>query len=123
MAEKRTLTGSCHCGAVKFRIASALEEFTKCDCSLCRKKNALMVQVHESDFELLEGEDALALYQWNFRIARHHFCKHCGIYTFHRKRAAPDSYGVNVYCLDDLNVDTVPVRQASGASMSIADQA
>lgn len=114
--------GACHCGAVRFEIESDLAEFTKCDCSLCRKKNALMVAVHEDDFRLLAGEEALGLYQWNFRIARHHFCTLCGIYTFHRKRSAPDSYGVNVYCLERVDVDAVPVRQAHGAEMSVAGE-
>ena len=49
---QRTLSGACHCGDVQFTITSQLQELTTCDCSLCRKKNALMLKVHESDFEL-----------------------------------------------------------------------
>ncbi len=116
----RTHQGSCHCGAVRFEITADLKEFTKCDCSLCRKKNAVVAKVHESGFKLLAGEDRLALYQWNLRIAKHYFCKVCGIYTFHRMRSAPDSYGINVNCLDDADLSHVPVIEVDGKSMSVA---
>ncbi len=114
---ERRHTGSCHCGAVRFAITSDFPELTKCDCSICRRKNALMVQVHESRFELLAGAESLTEYQWHTRTARHFFCKTCGIYPFHRKRSAPDSYGINVFCLDDFEPDGIPVRAADGKGM------
>ena len=116
-----TYHGSCHCGAVRFEVDTDLTRFTQCDCSLCRKKNAVMAQVHESQFRLLAGEDRLGLYQWNHRIAKHDFCTTCGIYPFHRKRSAPDSYGINVFCLDDADLDAVPVPRVDGKSMSLAE--
>ena len=57
--------GSCHCGAVQFEISTDFPELTMCDCSLCRKKNALMVKVHESKFRLLAGAEQLAEYQFH----------------------------------------------------------
>jgi hypothetical protein len=41
------LQGSCHCGAVRFAITTDFPELTTCDCSICKRKNALMVKVHE----------------------------------------------------------------------------
>lgn len=108
-------SGSCHCGKITFQIDADIAELTTCDCSLCVKKNALMATVHESDFELLSGKEHLSQYQWNTKIARHFFCSHCGIYPFHKKRAMPDHYGVNVYCLEDFVVGDTPVRRAEGS--------
>lgn len=113
--------GSCHCGAIRFEIETDITDLYTCDCSLCRKKNALMTTVHESSFRLIAGEDALRLYQWNTRIARHFFCGVCGIYPFHRKRSMPDHYGVNVRCLDDFDPTGMPVRAAEGRGMSLID--
>jgi len=104
-----TYQGACHCGSVQFEIDTVFSEFTMCNCSLCRKKNAVMAKVHESDFRLLSGEDALGTYQWNMKIAKHHFCKTCGIYTFHRKRSTPDHFGINVHCLDEQAIKGVPI--------------
>ena len=111
--------GSCHCGAVTFRIDAEIDELTTCDCSLCVKKNALMAKVHESALTVLSGEDALTLYQWNTRRAKHYFCRHCGIYVFHRKRSQPDHYGINVFCLDGFDHTAVPVRPTEGKGMSV----
>jgi hypothetical protein len=113
--------GSCHCGAVTFRIDAEIVELTTCDCSLCVKKNALMTKVPESALTITSGEDALTLYQWNTRQAKHYFCKHCGIYVFHRKRSQPDHFGVNVFCLDGFDASTIPVRGTEGKGMSVED--
>ena len=109
--------GSCHCGAVRFEIRTDFPELTTCDCSICRRKNALMVKVHESDFRLLAGEQALSLYQFHTHTAKHYFCKSCGIYTFHRKRTAPDHYGVNVFCLEQFEPSGIPVRNTQGSAL------
>lgn len=111
--------GSCHCGAVVFRVEAAPTELTMCDCTLCRRKNALMFQVHESALRIVKGEDVLSLYQWNTGVARHYFCSRCGIYPFHRKRSAPDHYGVNVHCLEGFDASAVPIRHADGLGMSV----
>jgi hypothetical protein len=109
--------GGCHCGAVKFEIETDFPELTTCDCSMCRRKNALMVRVHESQFKLLSGEDSLAEYRFHTMTARHFFCKRCGIYPFHRKRDTPDYLGINVFCLDRFDPSVIPVRHTAGASM------
>ena len=109
--------GSCHCGAVRFEIETDFPELTMCDCSICRRKNALMVKVHESRFRLLAGDESLTEYQFHTRTARHFFCKVCGIYPFHRKRVTPDWLGINVFCLHDFDPAGLPVRQAVGAAM------
>jgi hypothetical protein len=111
-------SGSCHCQRIRFRIETDFPELTTCDCSICRRKNALMVKVHESKFELLCGADALTEYQFHTRTARHFFCSTCGIYPFHRKRVTPDFVGVNVFCLDGFDPSGIPVRATAGAAMA-----
>lgn len=115
----QTYPGSCHCGAVRFEIDTDFPELTTCDCSICRRKNALMVKVHQSNFRLLAGAESLSEYQFNTMNARHYFCKVCGIYPFHRKRVTPDNFGVNVFCLEGADLEGVPVRQTNGSSMSV----
>lgn len=111
--------GSCHCGGIRFAIDFEPEELTTCDCSLCVKRNAVMTKVPEAALSIEQGGELLALYEWNTRRAKHHFCKTCGIYVFHRKRAAPDHYGVNVFCLDDFDASTLPVRATEGIGMTV----
>ncbi|AXK72127.1 GFA family protein [Lysobacter sp. TY2-98] len=112
-------TGSCHCGAIEFAIDGPIDELTTCDCTLCAMRGALMTKVPERALRVLRGRDHLVLYQWNTRVARHFFCAACGVYVFHRKRAAPDHFGVNVRCLRDFDVAAYPMRATDGASMSV----
>jgi hypothetical protein len=113
----QTYRGSCHCGAVTFEIQTDFPELTTCDCSICRRKNALMVKVHEDQFKLLSGDHSLSEYRFHTMTARHFFCKTCGIYPFHRKRVTPDYFGVNVFCLHDFDPLGIPVRETSGVTM------
>ena len=62
----------------------------------------------------------LALYQWNTMIARHYFCKICGIYTHHQRRSNPNEFAFNVACIegvDPFGFDSVGV--GNGASHSL----
>lgn len=115
-----TYEGFCHCGAIRFEVSGPLEPYT-CDCSLCSRRGAVMSNVHESRLKILSGEDQLSLYQWNAGIAKHYFCKVCGVYPFHGKRSMPDHFGVNLACLIDCDVDTSNARRANGATMPIVD--
>ena len=114
----KSFSGSCHCGAVRFEIMSDFPELTTCDCSICRRKNALMVKVHQSQFKLLEGADSLTRYQFHTCTAQHYFCNVCGIYPFHRKRVTPDFLGINVFCLEGFEPSDIPVRATVGAGMA-----
>ena len=111
--------GSCHCGAVRYTVDAEPVELTVCDCSLCRRRNALMMAVPVAALTVLVGQEALTLYRWNTGVARHFFCGVCGIYTFHQKRSAPDHYGVNVFCLEGFDPSSVPVRRADGLTMTV----
>jgi hypothetical protein len=113
----KTCVGSCHCQAVQFEIDSDFAELTTCDCSICRKKNALMVKVHETSLRILKGESSLTTYQFNTHTAKHYFCGVCGIYPFHRERVTPDYFGVNVFCLDNFDPTGIPVRATDGIGM------
>jgi len=97
--------GACHCGAVRFhvRLTNGLHTARRCTCSYCRMRGAVAVSANIADFEITQGADALTLYQFNTRTAKHYFCSRCGIYTHHQRRSNPSEYGVNVACLDGLN--------------------
>ncbi len=113
----QTYRGTCHCGSIRFEVDTDFPELTTCDCSICRRKNALMVKVHESALRLLGGSESLRTYQFHTHTAMHHFCGSCGIYTFHRKRVTPDHFGVNVFCLEGFDPTGIPIRAAVGAEM------
>ena len=115
-------TGSCHCGLVKFEVPlrDGLKNTRRCNCSLCRRKGAIMADIEESDIKILKGEENLVLYQRNTNIAKQWFCRSCGIYTHHQKRSEPPGYGCNVACLEDFDPFTLgDIPVANGARLSL----
>jgi hypothetical protein len=100
-----TINGSCHCGAVKFtaELPFGLASARRCTCSICRMRGAVAVTSTHEGFRITEGEEALATYRFNTKVAEHHFCKNCGIYTHHKRRSNPDQLGVNVACLEGVS--------------------
>lgn len=115
--ELRTYKGACHCGAVRFEVQTTLSPALRCNCSLCRRKGAVMAAVSPEHFKLLSGEESLSLYQSGTRIAKHYFCMLCGIYTFHRPRTNPNIYRVNVGCLEGVDALGLEVGLHDGAAL------
>jgi hypothetical protein len=107
---------------VRFEARTTLSPAARCNCSFCRRRGAVMANVAAEDFRLLAGEEALGLYQWNMRIAKHYFCKRCGIYTFHRPRMRPEIYRVNVGCLEGVDPYALEVTLSDGKALSLHEQ-
>ncbi len=93
--------GSCHCEKVTFTVEAPADiEVEQCNCSICNKSGFLHLIVPNSRFQLLSGEDDLTTYRFNTGVAKHYFCRHCGIKPFYIPRSNPDGVDVNVNCLD-----------------------
>ena len=96
---------SCHCGSVEIELdlPNGLVDVRRCDCSLCRRRGAIAASAPLSAIKIVKGGDALKIYQFNTKTAKHFFCGHCGIYTHHQRRSNPTQYGFNVSCLEGIN--------------------
>ena len=96
---------TCHCGNVELLLdlPEGLKDIRRCDCSLCRRRGAIVASVPLSGISIVKGADYLKLYQFNTKTAKHFFCSNCGIYTHHQRRSKPDEYGFNVACLEGIN--------------------
>ena len=67
---------TCHCGEVEAEINldGDLAKIVKCNCSICKRKGAIMSMVKNEDFKIVKGEDKLKLYQFHSKVAKHYFC-------------------------------------------------
>ena len=113
----QTYEGSCHCGRVRFRAHLDPDECLICDCSICRTKGTIIVRVEDDNFEALTPLDMLGLYTFNKHLAKHYFCKTCGIHPFHRPRTAPELWGVNARCLPDVDILSLKPRLVHGSQL------
>ncbi len=96
----------CHCGEVELEIKESegtLNKFLRCNCTLCKKKGYIMTFAPITNVKIVKSEDKLKLYQYHTKVAEHYFCSECGIYTHHKMRSRPDTFGLNVGCIDDID--------------------
>jgi hypothetical protein len=97
---------TCHCKQIEAEInlPNNLEKILKCNCSICKRKGAVMSMVKNEDFKITKGQDKLKLYQFHTNVAKHYFCSNCGIYTHHNPRSNPAMTVFNLGCLDEIDI-------------------
>jgi hypothetical protein len=89
---------------------------------MCSKKGILHLIVPHEDFELVSGKDDLSTYTFNTGVARHTFCKACGIHPFYVPRSDPDKIDVNARCLDSIDVSALSIKSFDGKNWEAAMQ-
>ncbi len=121
MSEKKTYPGGCHCGQVRFEADIDLATVYACNCSMCSKMGWRLSFVPESDFRLLQGQEALTDYQFNKKHIHHYFCRNCGVRPFGHGHdgTGKHMYSVNVRCLDGVGetADELPLHRFDGKSL------
>jgi len=98
--------------ALDLDLPDGVVDARRCDCSLCRRRGAIVGSIPENGFRIVKGADRLRCYQFGTGVAEHYFCSECGIYTHHRRRSNPHQFGYNLGCLEGVNpfdVGEVPV--------------
>lgn len=110
--------GSCHCGAVAFEVEGEIDAAHLCNCSICRRKGALMWFVAREQLRLRTPEEAASTYMFNKHAVKHRFCPSCGIHPY--GEAADPTVNpmamVNLNCVDGLDLEAIPVTHFDGAS-------
>jgi len=111
--------GTCHCGAVHFKVDADITSGVICDCSICIRKSAIMALIDHQSFSLISGEEDLSSYQFNSLQAIHYFCRHCGIYTHHKRRSG-EGIAINSACLDGFHKDQLTeITYFEGSKLSL----
>jgi hypothetical protein len=107
--------GGCHCGRIKFQVEAPAEiAALECNCSICSRSGFLHLIVPKNRFMLLQGSESLSTYTFNTGVAKHLFCKVCGIESFYVPRSNPDGYSVNVRCLEPETISKIVVAPFDG---------
>ena len=114
-----TCSGGCHCGRVKYEIKIPEKILVnRCSCSICQKSGYLHLIVPANRFKLICGEEDLLEYRFHTGVARHFFCRVCGIKSFYVPRSHPESFSVNLNCIDLPDEVDVTVEEFDGRNWS-----
>jgi uncharacterized damage-inducible protein DinB len=108
-----TYRGGCHCGAVRFELAldGDPRDVLDCNCSICTKKGFLHLIVPDG---ALRATGATSTNTFGSHVAKHMFCATCGIHAYYRPRSHPESWDVNVRCLDGVRLSHWRIRPFDG---------
>lgn len=97
-------SGSCLCGAVRFRVRLPTQACVHCHCSLCRKHHAAgyvaWFTLGEERLEMTRGEEVLGRYRSSEHGERT-FCTRCGTSLFFRSSKRPGEVDVPLALMDE----------------------
>ena len=106
-----THRGGCHCGRVRYEVDAPVRVMVlDCNCSMCRMTAFQHLIVPAGRFRLVQGAGSLTEYRFNTGVARHLFCKVCGVKSFYVPRSHPDGYSVNFRCIEPGTIENVEVQ-------------
>ncbi|KAK4119410.1 hypothetical protein N657DRAFT_684484 [Parathielavia appendiculata] len=132
ISSKKTYTGGCHCGNIRYRAVLDINSpnVTKCNCSICHKNGYVFSpRVSGSEFELLSpssiADATVGAYEFGSKMLCHHFCKTCGVSCFFRmgvkargwEESEHVTFGVNILTLDPdqgLDLRNIKLRYWNG---------
>ena len=112
-----THRGGCHCRRVVFEVDATRDLVVKdCNCSMCRTSGFWHLIVPASRFHLLTGAEFLTEYTFNTGVAKHRFCRVCGVKSFYIPRSNPNGVDVNARCLDEGTYASIKVEPFDGSN-------
>ncbi len=69
------------------------------------------------NLDIQAEEGLLASYEFDSKVAKHHFCRKCGIFTFVQTRLNPGEYRINIGCIEGINPFKLKVEIFDGESI------
>lgn len=100
---RMTVSGSCHCGAVRIAVPARPEWLGSCNCSICTRLGTLMAYYPDEGAVRIEGETRA--YIWGDRMIGLHHCPTCGCATHWQSLGERfGRMGVNARLLDGFEM-------------------
>lgn len=115
-ADEKLLTGSCHCGFIRYTItlpASQLENPTasRCNCTMCHKPSFTSLEVPDpsTNFKLVSPSSKTELpdYQLSNKHQHRYFCNKCGVQvlsegSYEYEGTVYPYFAVNLHSVDQM---------------------
>ncbi len=106
-----------------------LDHVRSCNCTVCRRRGALIHRVPVSALRMHTPLENLTVYEWHSRTAKDYFCPSCGIMPFRIPSAPTEQekaegkrpfvgWAINARCLEGVDLADVPVKLVNSAYLS-----
>ena len=97
------IIGHCECGKITFQVDGAINDFSHCHCSQCRRLHgaafATFAGVEREKFSYLSGNDELAFYASSDSHQRV-FCRNCGSNILVALQDEPQALYISMSAID-----------------------
>ena len=86
---------------------------------MCTRRGAVVTPFvgAPENLSINASEDVLGTYEFGSMVAKHHFCRGCGIYPFSQSKMRLGQYRINLGCVDDIDIFSLPVTVFDGRSI------
>lgn len=124
-------TGGCHCGAIGFRLRTALPpaewSIRACQCEFCRAHDALSMSDPKGELEFFAAREAsLQRYRFALKTADFLLCRECGVYVGAMIEHDAGQFGIiNTHALRPRRADlgtVAPIRYDTEDTRSRVDR-
>lgn len=118
MTQSKTLTASCHCGAVTMEALVEPPSITECNCSICRRYGAKWAYFTNRTVRLNTAPDSVTAYSWGDHDIEFFHCSTCGCMTHYESTDKSGEWrvAINTRMMDPAVINRLPVRYFDGAS-------
>jgi hypothetical protein len=110
MSDTESYSGSCLCGAIRFRLTPPTLFCAHCYCRFCRQAHGAAfvtwTGVPESSFDIEQGEEQLSWFA-SSRQSQRGFCSRCGTTLLFKSTLAPGEIHIARACIE-AEIDREP---------------
>jgi len=116
MTGMRTITGSCHCGAVRYEAEADLGNTMECNCSHCERKGFILTFTPIENFRLLSGSEKIKEYRFYKHVIAHQFCRECGVqpFAYGKRPDGKEMAAINARCVDGIDLSALAPKKVDG---------
>ncbi|HEV7692791.1 MAG TPA: GFA family protein [Hyphomonadaceae bacterium] len=119
---KKTYSGSCHCGRVRYEadIDFDAAKTGRCNCSFCAKVRSWGITLKPEEFRLLSDPSETSDYQFGTMSGHHRFCTACGMHAYgdgYVEQIGGAFVSVQISCLDGVSPEelaALPIHYSDG---------
>ncbi|VUD69352.1 hypothetical protein TDB9533_04719 [Thalassocella blandensis] len=103
---------NCHCQNICIDVDTPAQ-LTQCNCSICRRYQALWAYYTPEDVHITVGSAGEAFYCWGDKEIEFVRCAQCGCVTHYRSLSSP-RIAVNFNMLENALISEIPIRHFDG---------
>lgn len=113
------IKAQCHCGNIELSVENLPDEFTQCNCSICRRLAAKWIYYKTDKVQVSHKNEPSQTYIWGDKCIAFHHCPECGCATHYSSVAGSDfdRIAINANMLDPNTIKNLKTRRFNGAEM------